>query len=153
MTAWQAEVLGVDSVITVEGFSYLHDLFCTRDGLISLHQHKTLLCCHSLWLLRVCSDDAAHQCTQHKLTSTNLSLVEKMTLVTLLLCVYARANALYGTEEALYSSRNGIMRMRGWELKPENSNMKWDTHVQLWGWYALAKHNLLSLVQRELSEM
>lgn len=43
---------------------------------------------------------------------------------TLSVCVYAGANALYGTEEALYSSRNGIMRMRGWELKPENSNMK-----------------------------
>lgn len=46
MTAWQAEVLGVDSVITAEGFSYLCDLFCTGDGLISLHQQKTLLCCH-----------------------------------------------------------------------------------------------------------
>lgn len=57
------------------------------------------------------------------------------------------------TEEAIYSRRNGIMRMRGWKPKPENSNMKWDTHVQLWGWYALAKHNLVSLVQGELGEM
>lgn len=57
------------------------------------------------------------------------------------------------TEEAIYSSRNGIMRMRGWKPKPENSNMKWDTHVQLWGWHALAKHNLVSLVQGELGEM
>lgn len=57
------------------------------------------------------------------------------------------------TEEAIYSSRNGIMRMRGWKTKPEISNMKWDTHVQLWVWYALAKHNLVSLVQGELSEM
>lgn len=42
---------------------------------------------------------------------------------TLTVCV-CRANTLYGTEEALYSSRNGIMGMRGWKLKPENSNMK-----------------------------
>lgn len=57
------------------------------------------------------------------------------------------------TGEAIYSSRNGIMRIRGWKPKPENSNMKWDTHVQLWEWYALAKHNLVSLVQGELGEM
>lgn len=39
------------------------------------------------------------------------------------ICVQVQEQ-IHCTEEAFYLSRNGIMRMRGWKPKPENSNMK-----------------------------